>query len=378
MKELPVQGRKRVSFQCYMVRFRDGLIFTIVILLKKRYIYKTYILAQALLSHKEFSVDLSPYIKELIMVHECIILPDFGGIETSYLPAHYDNEQKHMIPPGKKVWFRSDYIRGGEVLENHLVEQLNIEPEKARKIIEEYITEIKTKLKNNQDTVISGVGVFRKKVDGELTFTAFSDENYLADSFGLESFPFEKKEPIIKENKLIKEAEIFIRKRSNTLMYVIVGVIVICILMTITMFFASKFHLNLFNIGNSGDNEMVIIGGTLKSDSLSIAIDKELENYTSVKNALSYSNNKEIEPETRPANVYTYFLVAGSFSSFENADKLNDELVEDGFSSEVLEIKDSYRVCLGKFVDKDSALNELQRIRKQIDRSVWLFSTNNE
>lgn len=323
------------------------------------------------------SVDLSHYIKELIMVHECIILPNFGGFETTYLPARYDKEQKRMLPPGKKVVFRSEYTKGGDVLENHLVNQLRINSENARKVIIEYVSDIKIRLNNNQNTVVEGVGIFSKNEIGELIFNAFKDENYLADSFGLEPLSLEMIEPP-KEIQVFKEPELSIRKRTNTLIYVIIGISVISILLASTIFFASKFDLSLFHIGdNLAGNEMIIIGGEPKSDSLSLAINNEIDEYTSVKKALSYSNEKKIATAEVPVG-YTYFLIAGSFNTVENANKLNETLLEDGFTSEVIVIKDAYRVCLGKFIDKNSALNELQRIRKQINRSVWLFSSNEE
>jgi hypothetical protein len=37
-------------------------------------------------------VDLAPYIRELILNHECIVLPDFGGFETTYSPEQYNEE----------------------------------------------------------------------------------------------------------------------------------------------------------------------------------------------------------------------------------------------------------------------------------------------
>ena len=137
-------------------------------------------------------MDLAPFIRELILLNECVILPDFGGFETQYAAAQYDNIHKRMLPPTKKVHFKSDFIKGGGVLEDHLCANLNINKEQAVLLIDNYVQELNERIDENREAIVAGVGLFTKGLGNSLDFTAFEDENYLVESFGLDALPFEK------------------------------------------------------------------------------------------------------------------------------------------------------------------------------------------
>jgi hypothetical protein len=317
-------------------------------------------------------LDLAPYIRELILLNECVILPDFGGFETHYAAAEYDVVHKRMLPPTKKVQFRADYIKGGEVLENHLCKHLNIKKEQASVLIRSYVQELNAQLDENREIIIAGVGLFTKGLGNSIDFSPFENENYLAESFGLDALPFEKS--IEKPERQTKELKI--RPRSNTLLFVVVGIGLICLLLILTIFISSKFDLYLFNIGdNAENNEMIIIGNSHYSDSIQKKIDESLSESTNLKSALYYS---EQASSIKEAAAYpSFFLVAGSFRGLRNAELTRKELIKEGYSPEIIENDGYFRVTIGSFSDKMEAINELQRLRRQLNRSVWLLSLEN-
>jgi len=85
------------------------------------------------------------------------------------------------------------------------------------------------------------------------------------------------------------------------------------------------------------------------------------------------------EPVVVPKAENKYFLIAGSFSSMENAETFKNELIQQGFDSEVIIRKrginqDFYKVSYKGFSDKDEAFNELAMERKQPNnQDVWLL-----
>ncbi|TLX77168.1 SPOR domain-containing protein [Labilibacter sediminis] len=89
------------------------------------------------------------------------------------------------------------------------------------------------------------------------------------------------------------------------------------------------------------------------------------------------------KPEPKPQVVETpdnkYFLIAGSFSKEQNAITFKNELIEQGYDSEVIVRKtgkntDFYKVSYKGFYDKDEAFNELARERKlPNNEDVWLL-----
>jgi nucleoid DNA-binding protein len=314
-------------------------------------------------------VELAPYIRELILSHECIILPDFGGFETTYNPARFNAELGQMLPPSKTIEFRPDYKIGGEVLEGHLCLKLNIDTTTAKNIIREYVSDLKLRLRNQEHILLDDIGIFRPSPSGNPVFESFSDINYLVDSFGLSPLEVSEKEKITSlESPKMQIGEI--AARNSTLTFVIIGVIVISILLAITVFLSSKFDLYLFNIGsNKQDSEYIILGG--KADKEVSKVNTQIEEYTSIKSALSYSTESK---DTVSPPAKNYLLIVGSFKSYTNAKELNSKLMQDGFSSEIIESGGYYRVCVGRYEKKNTAQDELQRIRRQMNHSVYLLN----
>jgi hypothetical protein len=307
------------------------------------------------------------------MLNECIILPGFGGFETHYLPAQYDNRHKRMLPPTKKVHFRADYLKGGEALEDHLCKHLHIKHEQAKLLIDEYVTVLNQRLAENREAIIGGVGLFTLGLGDNLSFTAFEEENYLAESFGLEAFPFSQPEKAAP--KVYPQKELKIRSRSNTLYFVVLGIVVISVLMAITVFISSKFDLYLFNIGDSSaQNDLIIIGNITDVDTSKKLIDSTIEESTNLKKALYYSESLAEKPESVSK---IYYLVAGSFKTYKNAEVLEKKMIDEGYLPQIIDNNGYYRVSIANFSNKKQALKELQRLRRQLDRSVWLLTVSN-
>lgn len=317
-------------------------------------------------------MDLAPYIRELVLLNECVILPSFGGFETNYTAAKYDTFKRQMLPPTKHIQFRQDYIKGGGVLEGHLCKRRKISNDQAVQEIEEYVTSLKRQLEKDNEVLIAGVGLFAKGFGGMLNFTPFEEENYLVDSFGLEALPYEQKE-VNTENKPTQEFKM--RARNNTLQFVIIGFAVISALLIVTVFISSKFDLYLFNVGDKhATDDLIIIGNQHAADTNYRRIDNTLTESTDLKTALYYAEESTEDVSVDPI---LYYLVAGSFKTSKNAENTQKELVEDGYMPSIIENQGFFRVTIGSYSDKQEALHELQRLRRQLDRSIWLLQVDN-
>ncbi len=318
-------------------------------------------------------MNLAPYIKELVLLNECIILPGFGGFETQYAPAKFDSDTQQMLPPDKIVYFKSDYKVGGEILERHLQKVLYINELEAKELLTNYVEEIKSALAEEKYFLVDEVGEFSVNEKGILNFSAIQNENYLAESFGLDSIDIEANE-FESRSEEIRKKVLKIRPRSNTLTFVIVGILVVVVLLAITVFISSKFDLYLFNMGTTEKtNDLIVIGGNSNNDSTYTQIAQTIDEITDLKNALRFSEETTIvkkEPST------FYILVAGSFKGFNNAQEVQKKLTDEGFSADIVEAGGYFRVSIGQFTNKPEALRELTRIRTQIDRSVWLLTVS--
>ncbi len=72
----------------------------------------------------------------------------------------------------------------------------------------------------------------------------------------------------------------------------------------------------------------------------------------------------------------SYFVIVGSFSSNENANRFKQELVQQGFKPIVLHSETGYyRVCVDSFNDETAARSRVQKIRTEFPKYAdsWLL-----
>ena len=72
----------------------------------------------------------------------------------------------------------------------------------------------------------------------------------------------------------------------------------------------------------------------------------------------------------------SYFVIVGSFSSYENANRFKSELIPQGFNPVVLQSESGYyRVCVNSFNDEGSARQRVYQIRSQYPKysDTWLL-----
>ncbi|MCQ2252328.1 MAG: SPOR domain-containing protein [Bacteroidales bacterium] len=82
---------------------------------------------------------------------------------------------------------------------------------------------------------------------------------------------------------------------------------------------------------------------------------------------------------TAPAEVINqkdaFYIVAGSFTLYSNAQKLNNKLKAKGFDSKILEQNGQYnRVTVKEFKTAEEARAALPALRSQIDQQLWLLT----
>lgn len=72
----------------------------------------------------------------------------------------------------------------------------------------------------------------------------------------------------------------------------------------------------------------------------------------------------------------TFFVIIGSFSNNENANKFKQELIPQGFKPIILHSETgNFRVCVDSFTDEAAARSRVQKIRVQYPKyaDVWLL-----
>jgi nucleoid DNA-binding protein len=344
-----------------------------------------------LLTAKTNNLDITPFIHDLILLNECVILRDFGGFETSYKHAVLNKDTKTLVPPSKKITFRPEWLKDNGVLERYIAESLKIKPEKASGYISAYVEDLNKKLKEEGSVFLEGIGKFQLNDNKKIIFTSIEDENYLADSFGLDMLEVDIEHVQAGISEPVTSIPSVYKKRKFMGWYIAIGILLLFIAVTAFILISGKSGLSdlrFFSKNNKKqeESEMVIFGklGKNLKDSVTKSIEQNLDKKTIAKNALSFNEqeksiksettSRESEATSKPVMGVTYYLVAGSFKSSKNAEMLKDKLLKKGFSPEIINTNGNFTmVVVGTYISKDQANEELIRIRRKLGQSVWLM-----
>jgi hypothetical protein len=61
-------------------------------------------------------MDIIPLIRELLMSHDCVVVPGFGGFLANYSPARVDKASSTLHPPRKVLSFNKNLVHNDGLL----------------------------------------------------------------------------------------------------------------------------------------------------------------------------------------------------------------------------------------------------------------------
>ncbi len=354
-------------------------------------------------------MDIAAYIKELVLLNEGVILPGFGGFISRYSPARIDPDKQVFTPPSKKIEFRQDMKKDNGLLINHIARKNRISGQMAGKLVGDFVNEMNGILSKGNKVTLEGLGSFRKDMgSNRIIFTSFSDENYLIDSYGLPNLELTGlKSTGNQDNQELHIPPIKTINRKRTGFWVVSSIVILVVLLIFIIPYNESGNLqvpgfNFLSGGRSdnaaGENAGKIIFGERRitgGDSVKHIIEDVIDRSTKKKIALAYDESEnyhagelkketlqtknqreeDFQKEDHLSETSKYYLIAGSFKSLENARKLRAELTGSGFDPQILQTRNGYfRVTLSSFQNRNVAIRELQRIRKGLNRPVWILS----
>tara|TARA_Y200000002_G_scaffold358229_1_gene341430 strand:- start:39 stop:1010 length:972 start_codon:yes stop_codon:yes gene_type:complete len=315
------------------------------------------------------------YIKELLYQHECVTVPNFGAFLTRSMNILIDTDSGLFVPPRKEVSFNSLLSNNDGVLAHYIAQKEKVSFEQALRRIEKEVISWKQRL-NTQQLSFPGIGEIRLNKQKKIIFYPDGKINFDLSAFGLSSFykkpiknsnnklfnPPQKMEKENKENLMFtpgKKEE----KRKPFLKYVAIGLIGIALA-------GSLYYFGNQYVANEKIKSMELAQKKIKSN-----VQKATFDLGSVsKMNLSFNSEPEVI-KNAPLDKTYFSVVAGSFRSIENAERLLKKLILDGFQAAFTEVNPEglYRVAYGRFVSKREALNLHNYIRYALKEDAWFL-----
>lgn len=319
-------------------------------------------------------------IYQLLKFNDCVIIPGFGGFIANYSSAKVDFNSQEFFPPSKSIAFNKSLNSNDGLLLNHISKSRNLSWEKAVEEVENFVESVNNSLKNNDVVEFPGLGCFVLN-QNVLVFTPFDYNDLLEDSYGLSVFTypmlkFERK-PVFVQTKDKDKKQ---RKSLRPLVYTLTSAAVLAGLVTLS------FHFGLFEnqTKNTETAKVVsvenIIKPSITPETTEIAvlpteeIQEDIIEEEIVENIIEEDFVKPDLTINTNTQSHSVHVIAGVFSSSENAHNLCEKYKSQGFESIILPHNNMYRVSLKSFADTKTAYAELPNLKEKADnQALWVL-----
>ena len=129
-------------------------------------------------------MQLSKYISELLLSHECVTVPALGSFISTFKSAYYDLTNEKFYPPSKNISFNSQINKNDGLLAKHISTKEGIDYNLVLKDIHTEVIKITQTLKKEKYS-LKEIGELSLSSENKIIFSPYFSKNYLKDSFGL-------------------------------------------------------------------------------------------------------------------------------------------------------------------------------------------------
>lgn len=300
-------------------------------------------------------MEINQYIKDLLLLNDCVIIPEFGGFVANYKPATIENNQ--FFPPAKEIAFNNKLISNDGLLINYISDSEGINYFRAKHKLDNFVEETLLNLERNRNVYFDGVGYLHYDSRENLQFEPQLKQNLLVDSYGLQNFSYEKlyqrqiPKPAFKVEYREPIPVIFQKRKLRKL----VVAIPLLMAMALIPMKNNKEYLSKSDMG---------LWEALTQSALVAPTQTQVQNVAEFRADASTSTSEQLK----------YFIIGGSFKSEENAIKYIRQLNEQGYSGRDIGIFNGlHRIAMKGFITFKEAQKELNSFLYQNPQSgVWI------
>ena len=305
------------------------------------------------------------YISSLLYLHDCVIIPGFGGFVGNKKSAYIHPVSGIIYPPSKALLFNKNLSQNDGLLTTYIAKEEEIELSEVTILIEEFVKKIEDELTKRSAFKLQKIGTLNKGKEGNISFMQDSNYNYDLTSFGMQANHKNKKvERTISDDKKVIVKTIKGKDFTKTLTRAAAILIPLVGLSLIGITQDEKIN-NVYD-------QMANLNPFTNTSKTEAATPTKVISETPVVKIIENVKTKEImSPIIIEKN--TYFIIAGAFSEQKNANQLMQKLKRWNYDASIVEGSDLIRVSYSSFANKEEALLALTEIRKE-NKSAWLLT----
>lgn len=349
--------------------------------------------------------NINNYINELLQQHDFVALPNFGGFVASYNSAIINVSNGLVQPPYKNIVFNKNLTHNDGLLAHYIIEQTQCTMPQALVAIEEYVQHINTSIATHKRVELPQLGVFYVNAENTLLFRQNKAQDFSLASYGLPSFTVNKLQPktipvtitnIIELPIQTHQPEAVVRKIN----YGRIAAAAITIPALIGLIWTSMHISQLQNINNAGFTTTTTPPATTTTNAplydrayfekrMAVA-EKNITQCKHTIDSLSHIIALKTQADTTRVSTMSvaviqqnsfakYYLIAGCFSSVDNANNYVNELKQQGYTSATIingQLNGLTRVAYGVYTSKQDAQQSKMQVAAT-NAGAWIFKTMN-
>ena len=302
-------------------------------------------------------MQLSKFISELLIEHDCVTVPGLGSFLGNFKSAHYDLENEKFYPPSKQISFNSQIKVNDGLLAKFMSEKSGLNYDDSLKEIHQEVLKITLSLKKDS-IFLKDIGELNLNKEENIVFTPFQNKNFLKDSFGLSPVFIKElsQEDNLNKKELVFEPKSRSIKKSK---FFQTAAIWACL-----VFGASSIY---YNVNNN-----------ILEQKLAYEQDLREESFSKVQKAVFDLGSLPSLTINIKRQASQFYIIAGAFRVSKNADNLVASLKEKGYNSKVLPLNEKglNPVAFEGFSSRDEAVKSLRSIQKKENKDAWLLDIN--
>jgi len=141
---------------------------------------------------------------QLILRHNCVVVPHFGGFVAKTISAQIDFEKGLIQAPYKQLLFNRNLINDDGLVLAEYARVNGLYYQEGLEQLQAFVGGLNQDLAQGKNVSIPKLGVFTKDADGVIRFEQDRHFNFLLSSYGLSNLTFIPTEEEVKETPIVQ------------------------------------------------------------------------------------------------------------------------------------------------------------------------------
>lgn len=157
------------------------------------------------------------HIERLLLVHDCVIVPKFGGFVLQTVSAVCNGEEHLFSPQRKEIVFNITLQHNDGLLSESYMQMYGVNYRKAQLMLEEDVDDMKAALQEEKRLSFGLLGSFSLGQEGQMIFHPGESDAFSVCSYGLAAFNFPQLKPVLAERE---EVALLAGKKKKDTLYI--------------------------------------------------------------------------------------------------------------------------------------------------------------